>query len=165
MKLIFKFLERFFYYLYHYQAMTRGLIRGFFLKGSHRNLMIKHDVKIGGMNKITLGDNVYINHNVDIIARDQLILIGNNVIIASYVSIIGENHSLDNINSPIRYQKMLSKKIVIEDDVWIGTRAIILAGVTIGKGAVIGAGAVVTHDVSDYAIVGGVPAKIIRIRK
>ena len=55
--------------------------------------------------------------------------------------------------------------LIIGDDVWIGTRAIILPGVTIGNGVIIGAGAVVTKDVPDYAIVGGVPARVIRLRK
>lgn len=54
--------------------------------------------------------------------------------------------------------------IVVGNDVWIGARAIILSGVTIGDGAIIGAGAVVTHEVPPYAVVGGVPAKIIRFR-
>ena len=56
------------------------------------------------------------------------------------------------------------RKVMVGNDVWIGTRAIIMGGVTIGDGAVIGAGAVVTKDVPPYAIVGGVPAKIIRYR-
>ena len=55
--------------------------------------------------------------------------------------------------------------IVIEDDVWIGARVIILKGVTIGKGSIIGAGSVVTKDVEPYSIVGGNPAKLIRKRK
>lgn len=54
--------------------------------------------------------------------------------------------------------------VVVGNDVWIGTRAIILSGVTIGDGAIVGAGAVVTHDVPPYAVVGGVPAKTIRFR-
>ena len=54
--------------------------------------------------------------------------------------------------------------IIVEDDVWIGARAIILKGVTIGKGSVVGAGAVVTKTIPPYSIVGGVPAKILRRR-
>ena len=56
-------------------------------------------------------------------------------------------------------------EVVIGNDVWIGMRVIIMPGVKIGNGVVIGAGAVVTKDVPDFAIVGGVPAKIIRYRK
>ena len=56
------------------------------------------------------------------------------------------------------------KPVIIGDDVWIGGRVIILPGVTIGNGAIVGAGAVVTRDVPEYAIVGGVPAKVIKMR-
>ena len=56
-------------------------------------------------------------------------------------------------------------KVVIGNDVWIGMRSIIMPGVKIGNGVVIGSGAVVTKDIPDYAVVGGVPAKIIRFRK
>jgi len=56
------------------------------------------------------------------------------------------------------------KEVIIGNDVWIGSRAIIMGGVSIGNGAVIGAGAIVTRDVSDYAIVAGVPAKVIKYR-
>lgn len=58
----------------------------------------------------------------------------------------------------------ITGKVVLEDDVWIGYRAIILPGVTIHKGAVVGAGAVVTKDVEPFAVVGGVPAKVIKYR-
>ena len=56
------------------------------------------------------------------------------------------------------------QKVTIESDVWIGARVIILPGVTIGKGAILAAGAVVTKDVPDYAVVGGVPAKVLKYR-
>ncbi|MNI40841.1 Chloramphenicol acetyltransferase [compost metagenome] len=62
------------------------------------------------------------------------------------------------------YSMPYNQKIVIGNDVWIGANAVILPGVTLGDGAVIGAGAVVTKDVPPYAIVGGVPAKVIRYR-
>ena len=61
-------------------------------------------------------------------------------------------------------QGAYEKQITIEDDVWIGYGAKILAGVTVGKGAVIGAGAVVTKNVAPYAVVGGIPAKEIKMR-
>jgi maltose O-acetyltransferase len=56
------------------------------------------------------------------------------------------------------------EKVCIKDDVWIGSRVTIMPGVTVGVGAIIAAGAVVTHDVPDYTIVGGVPAKVIKSR-
>lgn len=58
-----------------------------------------------------------------------------------------------------------NQKVTIGDDAWIGTRVIILPGVSVGKGAIIGAGAVVTKDVPEYAVVAGVPAKVIKYRK
>ena len=62
-------------------------------------------------------------------------------------------------------QGMRVSEVVVGNDVWIGMRVIIMPGVKVGNGVVIGAGAVVTKDVPDYAIVGGVPARIIKFRK
>jgi maltose O-acetyltransferase len=74
-------------------------------------------------------------------------------------------HAFDDQNVPINLQGALPIRAVkIGDDVWIGTRVIIMPGVTIGRGAVIGAGAVVTKDVPSFAVVGGVPARTIRYR-
>jgi acetyltransferase-like isoleucine patch superfamily enzyme len=91
--------------------------------------------------------------------------VGEAVLAAGNVYVSAGAYKIDDISIPIMDQPAYSKApIKIGDHVWIGTGAVILDGVTIGKGAVIGAGAVVTKDVPDYAIVAGVPAKIIRMR-
>ena len=75
------------------------------------------------------------------------------------------NHAFDRLDIPMCEQGFQSEKpIVIGNDVWIGGHVIILPGVQIGNGAIVGAGAVVTKNVPDYAIVGGNPARIIRYR-
>ena len=71
----------------------------------------------------------------------------------------------ENPDKLINLQGSAYKNIVVEDDVWIGSRVTILPGVKIGKGSVIAAGAIVTKDVLPYSIMGGIPAKIIKMRK
>lgn len=76
------------------------------------------------------------------------------------------SHNTARTDIPMNQQGHLEKKeVVIGDDVWIGRRVIILPGIKIGNGVIIGAGAVVTKDVPDYAVVAGVPAKVIKYRK
>ena len=112
---------------------------------------------------IKIGTYTRFNRNVFITAKDKII-IGNNVIIGPNVVINSGNHNYKSINVPIRFQGHTKKKIIIEDDVWIGANAVILAGVIIGTGSIIGAGAIVTHDVKPFSVVGGDPAKIIKYR-
>jgi acetyltransferase-like isoleucine patch superfamily enzyme len=90
--------------------------------------------------------------------------IGDGVRVATHVSIMGFNHGFEDVTQPIYQQRHETLGIVIADDVWIGANAVVVDGVTIGKGAVIAAGAVVTRDVPSMAIVGGVPAKVLRWR-
>lgn len=93
------------------------------------------------------------------------ITIGDDVMIGPQVIIYGRYHNFSRTDVPMIEQGMDElRPITIEDDVWIGARAIILQGVTIGSGAVVAAGAVVTKDVPQRAIVAGNPAKIIRYR-
>ena len=89
---------------------------------------------------------------------------GDGVRIASHVSLVGFNHGYDDPETPIYLQKHETRGIAIGDDVWIGANAVVVDGVTIGRGAVIAAGAVVSKDVPAMAIVGGVPAKVLRFR-
>ena len=111
---------------------------------------------------IEVGDNVRINENVKI--RKNTI-IGNDVLIAPGVQIITATHNFARTDLPINKQGERQLKIIIGDDVWIGTNAILLPGVTIKNHSIIGAGAIVTKDVPEYAVVGGNPAKIIRYRE
>ena len=93
------------------------------------------------------------------------IRIGNDVRIAPHVMMIAANHVFDDPDRPIREQGLDRGPIVIEDDVWIGGRVNVTAGVTIGRGSVIGAGAVVTRDIPPYSVAVGVPAKVIKSRR
>ncbi len=109
---------------------------------------------------ITIGKNVFINSGCCF--QDQGgIEIGDDVLIGQQVVIATLNHDL----IPQDRANMSPAPVKICDDVWIGAHATILSGVTIGKGAVVAAGAVVTKDVPPNAVVAGVPAKIIKIIK
>ncbi len=92
------------------------------------------------------------------------IRIGRNVMMGPRVSLLAEQHNIDRTDIPMKDQGTSRKGIIIEDDVWLGANCCVLDGVTVGTGAVIAAGAVVSKDVPPFAIVGGVPAKIIRMR-
>lgn len=114
--------------------------------------------------KIEIGDDCTINPFCMIQGNGGL-KIGNGVRIATHVSIIPSNHNFSDLSLPIHRQGETAKGITIGDDVWIGTHVTILDGVTIGKGSVIAAGAVVNKDIPDYSIAGGVPARLIGNRK
>ncbi len=94
------------------------------------------------------------------------VTIGRDVMMGPEVVVLTANHAFDRTDIPMMDQGHFpAKPVVIGDDVWIGYRAIILPGVHIGKGCIIGAGAVVSKDIPDYAIAAGVPAKVIKTRK
>ncbi len=114
-------------------------------------------------NRIKIGDFFYMGNYCHLGANAN---IGDNVLLASFVSLVGGDHKIDGIKVPIRKSgRDTLKTISIGDNVWIGHGAIILHGVNIGYGAVVAAGAVVTRDVEKNTIVGGNPAKLIRYRK
>ncbi len=112
--------------------------------------------------KLVIGDNSGIGDRCELLGR---VSIGNNVLMAPEVIIYTRNHNFSDRNKTILEQGTGAEQpVFIADDVWIGRRAMILPGVNIGEGAVIAAGAVVVKDVPPYAVVGGVPARVIKYR-
>jgi acetyltransferase-like isoleucine patch superfamily enzyme len=111
--------------------------------------------------KVTIGDRVFFQHNCHISVHEEL-TIGDNSIFAEGVSIHDEMHIISTGSDPISDRGLVTKPISIGRNVWVGAKATILAGVHIGDNAVIGANAVVTHDVLACTVVGGVPARLIR---
>jgi len=109
--------------------------------------------------ELTIGNNCRIN-GVNISVQHKVI-IGNNCRIAPHTIIMDSDHH--DVVDRIKTGKV--KAIIIEDDVWIATRSMILKGVTVGKGAVVASGAVVTKDVPPYSVAAGVPAKVIKTLK
>jgi len=97
--------------------------------------------------------------------KNAKIVLGKNVILGPYVQMIAFNHGIKEISVPIVEQEYTEDDIIIEDNVWIGAGAIILAGVKIGKGTVIASGSVVTKNLPPNSICGGVPAKVIKYRE
>lgn len=108
---------------------------------------------------IQIGNDTILGNKVTLDGRDKLI-IGDHVDLASEVMIYNSEHD---ISSP--EFAPTNAPVVIEDYVFVGPRSIILPGVKVGKGSIVAAGAVVTKDVPEYAIVGGIPAKVIGERK
>jgi acetyltransferase-like isoleucine patch superfamily enzyme len=109
-------------------------------------------------NNSNLGDFCYVGASGGII-------IGENVLIGQRVSFHSANHSFDQRDIPIKKQGFTQRGIKVEDDCWLGSGVIILDGVTIFRGAVIAAGTVVTKDVPEYSIFGGIPGRIISFRE
>lgn len=108
--------------------------------------------------RLEIGDDTFVNNGTTLSAS-TLIRIGDRVNIAPHCTLIDNDfHGTDQRDGPPRMAP-----IVIEDDVWLGTRVTVLKGVTIGRGAVIASGAVVTRDVPPGVLAGGVPAKVIRV--
>lgn len=145
-------------------ARLRSKFWGLFLKKLGTNCQFMPGVKIGSPFLVEIGSCVGINHHVELGGQYEL-SIGNYVMIGPYSQILTANHKFDNLQIPMKLQGIDGGPIVIEDDVWIGAFVVILPNVRIGKGSIIGAHSVVTHDVESYSIMGGVPAKLIKYRQ
>ena len=108
---------------------------------------------------VVIGDYTRIGLHCTVIGP---VTIGNHVNLAQGITVSALNHNFEDTRLRIDEQGVNTSEIVIDDDVWIGANAVITAGVHIGRHSVVAAGAVVTKDVPEYSVVGGVPAKVIR---
>ena len=143
------------------RAIRAFVCKRLFLKFG-KGVNIEPKVIFSNMSKSEIGDFSGIGMN----SFASTIKIGQDVMIGEEFIAISKNHKFDDVNIPMRKQGwQKDQPITIEDDVWIGSRVIILPGVTIGCGSIIGAGSVVTKNVLPYSIVGGNPAREIRRRK
>ena len=170
-----KIVNRFFKILLEFEVYLLHLIGCVPIHHFRRLAYRLGGMKIGTGTTIHMGTRLYNPHNINIgndtiigegavlDGRDKL-TIGDHVDFASEVMIYNSEHNI-NAEHFAAAESVVKAPVIIEDYVFIGPRSIILSGVTIGKGAIVAAGAVVTKDVPPYAIVGGVPAKIIGERK
>ena len=126
-----------------------------------KNVSIHENVYFFNIEKMKFGNNVSV-HPMCYFQASGGIEIGNDVSIAHGVTLMTQNHSYDESGIPIKDQPVISKPIIIEDNVWIGAKATVLYGRKIGKNSVIAAGAVVTKDVPPNTVVAGIPARVIR---
>lgn len=113
--------------------------------------------------EVWIGEQTYVGHRC-LLYGTSGIRVGRDVLMANDVQLICGNHTFARRDLPIRAQPTAGQPITIEDDVWLGASVIVLGGVTVGRGSVVGAGAVVTHSLPPYSIALGVPAKVAGVR-
>jgi acetyltransferase-like isoleucine patch superfamily enzyme len=143
-----------------YNSIRLFIIKRILQKFGNENVF-EGGIYIGDGSDIQIGNLCQINHGCHIVNAT----IGNYVMIAPEVVFIGKMHKTESVTIPMILQGEVEyDPVTVEDDVWLGQRAIVMPGVKIGRGAIVGAGAVVTKDVPPYAVVGGVPAKLIKYR-
>jgi len=143
-------------------SLVRVFFLRLFLSSIGKKIVCESNVFFGDGRDIQIGNNVQINENCWI----RNCRMGNDIMIGPYVMILNYGHITDDASIPMIEQGVRKyKQTVIEDDVWIGARAMILPGIKISKGSIIGAGSIVTKDVAEYSVVAGNPAKFIKSRK
>ncbi len=142
----------------------RGYYYGQLLANCGKNFRVGVGARIRNPALVSVGSNCYLGEDAHLYPWNEKIVIGNNVLIAAGAKIISRNHAFEKLGLPISSSGYNNQPIIIDDDVWIGFNVVILAGVTIGRGSIIGANAVVTKNIEPYSIMGGVPARLIRKR-
>ncbi len=147
------------YYIHEHVTWRRKL------KNKGKYMRIHSTSSIRNAQNIIMGNNVRITLNCCIWAeKNSKIIFGDNVLVGPGVKMFSGNHGTKLNGTPMVYQERVEADIIIGNDVWIGANSVITSGVTIADGAVVAAGSVVTKNVPANTIVGGVPAKTIKIR-
>jgi len=144
-------------------VMLRGLLFKLFCKECKGFSWIQPRVIFVHTERIKIGKLFGVNSNSYINGVGE-VEIGDYVLLGSNVTISSGVHPIDGQYPPIITRQSIPKKIIIEDDVWIGSNAVIMPGVTVARGTVIGANSVVTKDTMPYTIMAGVPARVINKR-
>ncbi|MDM4769741.1 acyltransferase [Solimonas sp. SE-A11] len=145
---------------------TGRFLRGFVygrLLDSDGPLDMEEGVYIRAPGLLRCGRRVSLGRDVQLNCRGGL-TIGSNVMIGPGTRLLTNGHRMERTDIPMREQGLYDKPISIGDDVWIGANVMVLPGVTIGRGSVVAAGAVVTKDVPEYSLAVGVPAKPVKSR-
>ena len=164
--------------LYVYSnKIARGLHRIFcepFIKRAFakcgNNVRVPKGCEFSGIENISIGNNVALGSGLKILTTRAKVSIGNDVMFGPNVTVITGDHRIDILGRPMISLTDRDKlpendqDVVLEGDNWIGANATILKGVKIGFGAVVAAGSLVNHDVPPFSIVGGVPAKVLKMR-
>lgn len=167
----FRFVHAFSWCLFHGVKYHKGISIGVRVHKKRKAKLIlhpyarlSHDILLWGDGKIDIGSHSSIGSNSRIFAsKDGGVEIGEYVNCASHLYIMDADHGIES-NMPLHGQKMVQKKVTIGNDIWIAYNVTILKGISIGDGAVCGACCLVTKDVPSNAVVGGVPAKVIKYR-
>lgn len=137
--------------------LARGLLRS-----CGQNVNLEHGADVGSGRLVSLGDRSGIGVGAILVGTVE---IGNDVMMGPNCQFFARDHAFDRTDIPMIQQGYeRGSKIVVEDDVWIGASVIFLGGVTVGAGCVVAAGSVVTRNVPPRSIVGGNPARVIRMR-
>lgn len=143
--------------------MLRYILLKSLAKSCGVNVVIYENVYLFNVANITFGNNISI-HPFSYIDGYGNIDIGNDVSIAHNVTIMSSSHSYSSSDVSIKYQPLKKLPVIIDSNIWIGAKAVILGGNKIATGSIVGAGAIVTHDVLKNTIVAGNPAKVIKSR-
>ncbi len=145
-----------------FYGIRRFLVKRIVKKCGER-VFVKDHCYFGNGERLTIGNRTQLGQNAKLGGE---IILGDDILMGPDIVIMATAHAFDRIDIPINQQGAAKEEPVkIGNDVWIGTRAIIMPGVEIGDHCIIASGAVVTKSFPKYCIIGGVPAKVIKMRK